>query len=219
MRRTMRATKSTKRGAAVPHRRHWGFMRDIDERGGRRWGRIARGVLAVAASFAVAACGADETVPAKSNEPVVGFSPDVAAEGPRIWLEAALDGDAARVELWAADLGPVFGYAGHLEWDAGHLGLDGAPSSDDLLAAGDAKTAVHVWTGVAGDLSFGGTRRAPALGEVEIDQPLRVGVVTLRTLAEKQSRLTPSRVIVRRGDGSYVATAAIGGTLVTGGAP
>jgi hypothetical protein len=193
-------------------------MREIEERDGWRWGRVARCVLAVTAGFSVAACGGDETAPAKSHEAAVGFSPDAAVEGPRIWIEAALDGDAARVELWAAELGPVLGYAGHLEWDAGHLALDGAPSSDDVLAAGDAKTAVHVWSGVAGDLSFGGTRRAPTLGEVDIDQPVRVGEVTLRTLAAKQSRLTPSRVIVRRADGSYVATAAVGGTLVTGGA-
>src|SRR5687767_13166121 len=122
--------------------------------------------LALAASLAlsVAGLGCDDasTDPPPPPAPTDAdhFEVDADGSGPRLWVEAAdVAGGAATFELWAAELGPTFGWSAHLTFDEGHLALDPAatPMVEPTVLGGDAEAA-HLAVPRGGDVALGSTR-------------------------------------------------------------
>ena len=184
---------------------------------------LAFGVVAMVATLS-AGCGGEEEDGAAATTgeaPKPGFLADAQGSGARMWIDAKLEGDAdARVELWAAELGPVLGYSAHLRFDTEHLDLDPAagPSVEPALGA-TADEAVHLASALPGDLAFGGTRRSPTLGEADLGAATLLGHARLHARSVTTSRLSLERVVARRADGGYVQLTALGGELTTVGAP
>jgi hypothetical protein len=158
-----------------------------------------------------------DAAPAIADIP--GFTADRRGTGPRLWIDAKVDGGrTAQLELWAADLGPVFGYSAHLRFDDGHLALAAGtapPASATVLGQDDPAKAIELWTQGSGDVGFGAVRRSPEAGEVPIVDATKLGALTLEASRAGRSALTLDRAIVRRADGSFVPVTVSGGTLVT----
>jgi hypothetical protein len=149
-----------------------------------------------------AACTASDPEPPVQTS---GFAPDAARSGARLWIEA----DTRQLTLWAAELGNVLGVAAHVTIDTSHL-TPGAGTAHDALGA----DALTVFEAVApGDFTLGTARRGLEAGEVAIDAATELAVIPFEIVRAGEVRLAPSRVMVRRADGSYVPTAALGGTL------
>lgn len=185
--------------------------------------RSCEAALAVLCAATLLGCGGDEPAgPGPSDgPPEVGFTADAQSGGPRVWIDARLEGHAdALVEVWGADLGPVLGYSVHVAHDADHLTVNGSqpPSAAPALGA-DPGEAVYVAMATAGDVALGGVRRSPALGEVDLTTAALLGAARLHASGATTSKLALDRVVVRRADGGYVALQAFGGALTTAGAP
>ena len=184
---------------------------------------LALGLVALVATLS-AGCGGDEedgAAAASGEAPKPGFVADAQGSGARMWIDAKVESDSdARVELWAAELGPVLGYSAHLRFDTEHLELDpaGGPTTEPALGAA-ADEAVHLATALPGDVAFGGTRRSPTVGEADLGAATLLGHARLHARAATTSRLSLDRVVARRADGGYVQLTALGGELTTVGAP
>jgi hypothetical protein len=148
-----------------------------------------------------------------------GFAADRRSMGPRLWIEATLAGGKnAGVELWASELGPVFGYSAHVHFDASHLSLspdNASPEAPTVLAPDGPAKAVELWTQSAGDVGIGAVRRSPNLGEVPIVEATMLGSFMLEARRAGRSAIGIERAVVRRADGSFVSVSVAGGTLVT----
>jgi hypothetical protein len=134
-----------------------------------------------------------------------GFEPDAMQDGARLWIEA----DERQLSLWAAGLGDVLGIAAHVKLDTTHVAP--GPGTAHAVLGDDAITLLEEVA--AGDLVIAMARRGAAAGDVAVDVPTELATVPYQALSAGDVRLEPSRVMVRRGDGSYVGTVALGGTL------
>jgi hypothetical protein len=155
-----------------------------------------------------------------SEELGARFTVDPRPEGAAMWLEGEVESDGGlTVGVWAAGIGPVFGYSAHLTFDDKVLRLadDGAFASEAVLGPDARNAAVYVWSAEPGDLAFGATRRGPTLGEVELGAAVCLGKVELTPRGEGRTRIDLSRVIIRRDDESFVATHTAGGRVTVGG--
>jgi len=161
------------------------------------------------------ACEA-ETDPPDPPPPPPDTPRFTAEEGtsPALRLEGTLAGDLT-VEIWADDLGPVFGLAGRLAFDPSHLSPISAELAPDLLA----DSAALVRTD-ADAVVFGVTRKGAAAGDQMLAGSVLAGTVRFSVLRAGDSQLALSRGMVRRADGSFVPASFLGAQLHTvGGAP
>ena len=157
----------------------------------------------------VTACSTEETKEnAKPSPPVEDalFTPDEQTTGPRMWLNAEAAGEQVAVTLWAAELGATFGWSAHVPSDGMNVG--GVSIDESVLGGGDA---IHIAVARQSDVSFGGSRRSPALGPVVIDEPTKLADIA--AVIPAALRLDLDRVIVRRVDGTFIKTAALGGEV------
>ena len=184
--------------------------------------------LAASLALSVASLGCDDasTDPPPPPAPTDAdhFDVDADGSGPRLWVEAAdVSAGAATFELWAAELGPTFGWSAHLTFDEEHLALD--PSvppmvEPTVLGPGGDAEAAHLAVPRGGHVALGSTRRARDLGDVTIDAPVRLAAVRLAAADAGASRVAPARAIVRTAEGGWVAVTTAGGTFTSvGGAP
>lgn len=179
------------------------------------------GALLAALCAAGSGCGHDDDDPAPPLPSGARFVADEGT-GARLWLEVAEEQpDRLLVRVWAAELGSVFGFAAHLTFDSARLELDGdRVAALDLTPWGGPVDSSQLLATLSGDVALGAARRGPGLGDVPIEQPTELASVPLRVLDPASTRLDLGTVIVRRADGSYQPTGALGGTLdTTGGAP
>jgi len=166
---------------------------------------------------AAAAASTDSGVPVMSPD-VPGFTKDPTATGARLWIEAKLVSDRdVEAEIWAAELGPVFGYTAHFSFDATLFELapgQAPPDAPVVLGADDPAKAIELWTQAAGDVGLGAVRTSTLTGEIPVTAATRLGVVKLRASKSGHSSLGLLRVAVRRADGRFVPVSVAGGKLV-----
>lgn len=142
------------------------------------------------------------------------FDAEQKPTGAGLWVEADLTNPARpRLEVWARNLGQVFGVAFHVKVDAAVMQLDEA--STELALGPDAR---HLEYLLPGDVAFALVRPGPSAGEQDLTAPTRLAVMQLSSLSTSPTAVTFSRVQARRIDGSFVPLTAVGG-LLTGGAP
>jgi hypothetical protein len=142
---------------------------------------------------------------------------DGPGEGASLWLDGRLDGSGVELEVWAKDLGEVFGYAAHVELAGDALAVDpgGAFALDgDALASGDPAAHHALVTSGPGDIGFGECRASLAAGAVEVAAPVRLGTVRLRLGEAREGSIRLTRISVRRADGSFVEVTAGAARLV-----
>ncbi len=196
-----------------------------------RWLGVTFGVLSLVA------CGTAETEPTANGpgnagqggsggaaSPTAHFEPATLTDGPRLWLDVVLnEHEDATVQLWAAELGSVFGYSVHLEYDPNHLVLDetAGPQIDlSVFTADGQDNGLSLIVTESGDVGLGAMRRSPALSEVQLNEPIQLATVAFKAQQPAQSELRLTRIVVREASGEYVAVQAGGGVLKTvGGAP
>jgi hypothetical protein len=146
----------------------------------------------------------------------LSLSAEPRAAGAAVWIEGEVSPEGeARVEIWAAELGALFGLSLHLRYPASEVELGEVELVELLGAEPDAH---YIVTSRPGDLSLGGTRAAPSGGEVELSAPTRLAGVQLRWSAEESAVLALERQQVRRVDGSFVEARCSGAELQIGGA-
>ena len=185
-----------------------------------RWTRTA---LLTTVAVALVACGGSTAVSGQEDGGVPlspGFTPESPPAGAAVWLTCDLtQPEAPVVQVWARELDQVFGLAGHVRYDAEHLAVSEVAMATPL-GADAAGEAADLGAPHLGDVAFGGARRGPAVGAIEVTDPALVATLSMRALKAAQSRLTIDDLVVRRADGSLVAASAAGGALTTaGGAP
>jgi len=161
----------------------------------------------------------DATEETADAPPVPGFEPDEAPTGAALYLTATLDDPAAPVvQVWARDLGTIFGLACHVEFDGGQL-TAGAPVVEPAIGPDTAGEAGYLSVVAVGDVALGAARRGPDAGEVDVTAPTLVATIPLTVVSAGTSRLALTSAQVRRADGGFVPIAVAGGRLTTGGAP
>ena len=180
------------------------------------------GIAMVAAAALSCGCSGDETGSDGPPAPPPGsFEAEAAGSGPRLWLEAQLDGAmSATVGLWGAELGPVFGWSAHITGYGGeHLAPDGDPTVEPaaLAPADPAQALGFAKIQRPTDIALGASRLSPELGEVTIDLPTELARVVLQPLGPGESELRIEQVVIRRSDGSYQTASVYGGVLTTAG--
>ena len=186
-----------------------------------RWTRTALGATV---AVALVACGGGSTAVSGQEDGSVplspGFTPESPPAGAAVWLTCDLtQPEAPVVQVWARELGQVFGLAGHVRYDAEHLAVNEVAMATPLGADG-AGEAAYLGAPRAGDVVLGGARRGPAAGAIDVTDPVLVATLTMRAVKPAQSRLTIDDLVVRRADGSLAVASTAGGSLTTaGGAP
>jgi hypothetical protein len=154
-----------------------------------------------------------------NEQAMAGFAPDVQPTGPRLWIDAKLtDPHHVDVDVWAAELGPTFGYVAHVRFDTGHLhpAPDAAPPSSPVaLAPDDPSKAIELWTEASGDVGIGAVRTRPENQEIMLVEPTLLGTLKLEAARAGHSVLGLDRVSVRRVDSAFVPVETAGGVLTT----
>ena len=151
---------------------------------------------------------------------VGAWTPEDTGSGARLWLEGAGDGSVATVTVWAAELGPVFGYSLHVTYDANLFALDPnvVPRAEaSVLEAGQPADAIHLYALRSDHVGLAGTRTSPALDEVAIDAPTLLYSLPLQATRGGHPPFGLDRVSVRRRDGSYLPVRATGGAFAVSG--
>lgn len=92
------------------------------------------------------------------EEPVAlkRFDADPEPAGARLWLAAALSGSHAVLEVWGAELGPVFGYSLYLDYDAELLAAAEQPCQIEAAVLDpEGDEALYATNGYSGRLAIG----------------------------------------------------------------
>jgi hypothetical protein len=164
-----------------------------------------RRLFVVVLALAALACSPQPLGPDARANPGDG---ETIVVGPALFIK--VEGTTARV--FAKDLGPAFGVAYHLVFDA-ELSVDGDPaSSQRAFLDSTGKSAAYFARQKPGRLLLGGSLTRAEQTDVELTGEVELGAFTFHGSAGKHP-LTLDRVVVRRSDGSFVATAAHGATL------
>lgn len=183
--------------------------------------RAPRAWLATLPLLLAASAGcAERTIVVSHRNAAAQFEAEPNATGARMWLEVDAQADEVVATVHAADLGEVFGYAAHLEYDTRQLVLrpDAPPEAlADALADGQPRSLVVMMQGEPGRVRIGATRKGPELGEADMSDATAIATIPFRVISNAEAPLKLTRVVVRRADGSYVPTSAFGGELVTTG--
>ncbi len=160
-------------------------------------------ITALAALPLLLACAGDaETAPTE-----LVFEAAAPSGASAVYLDGTLDEAGLTLQLWVRDAGDVFGVAAHLihETPAREVVADRPLGSDD--------EALHLVVDAPGDLSVGGTRLAPSLGDVSMDGPTRLATLTLPP-PSGPTTFAVERITIRRSDGTFVPTSGYGAAVV-----
>jgi hypothetical protein len=154
--------------------------------------------------LSLAGCSSGDPRPAPTE---LVFEANAPSDGSAIYLDGRLDEAGLELSVWAREAGDVFGVAAHLVHDAEILEVE-----PDAPLGSEAE-ALHLVVESEGDLSIGGTRLSPMLGEVSLDAPTRLATLRLPAPSEPTS-FHLERITVRRSDGSFVPTSGYGAAVV-----
>jgi hypothetical protein len=154
----------------------------------------------------LAGCSSGDPGPTPAPTELV-FEANAPSEGSAIYLDGELDEAGLELSVWAREAGDVFGIAAHLVHDVEILDVD----ADAPLGSDD--EALHLVVEGDADLSIGGTRLSPSLGDVSLEAPTRLATLRLAQPSEPTSFFI-DRITVRRSDGSFVPTSGYGAAIV-----
>ncbi len=154
------------------------------------------------------------------EEPTSALELEPRASGPALWLEGQLQEGHATIEVWAGNLGEVFGYSLHLTYDREHLRALPEEEGDLnqlVLGAGRAAPPIYLRREGPDAVILGAVRYGVAEGEHPVMNPVRVATARLKVLKDGTSSLRLEKTMVRRSNGAFTATQATGARLVTTG--
>ena len=163
------------------------------------------------------ACAEPADPPDPPDPPAPDTPSFTAAPGsaPSLRLTGAFDGPQLTVEIWAEELGPVFGVAGRLRFDPTHLEVERAELEPALLP-----DAAELIRSDADRIVFGVARKGASLGDAPLEGSVLLATVRFTPLRAGDSELSLSRAMVRRADGSFLPAAFLGaGVHTAGGSP
>lgn len=166
-----------------------------------------------------AACSpaAQTSPPADNPAPQqTAYVADTPGTGRGIELDVTDDNGTLAAVVRGRNLGPIFGLAYHLLYDASHLELttaDLSTAQSSALNPAQAQDAIMLARATTADISLGGTRVRPALGDVDVADQTVLATLTFRAVATGQSRMEIARVLVRNAQAEFLETWRGGGTL------